>query len=181
MAYLKKRENMKKLTKSLESYLLAIFKLSKENKKVTVKDVSKLLNHNVQSTTEAIQRLHKHGFIEYLPYKGIKPLIPMNKYIKTYFEREKTIKDFLKKFLLVEDDNLQKVFENIQFGIDDYLYERFNSFLNFLEFCPCSHPNWIEGFNSYLKNGEMTDKCADCIEKAAKGENKTDCKGCKAK
>ena len=96
MAYLKKRENMKKLTKSLESYLLAIFKLSKENKKVTVKDVSKLLNHNVQSTTEAIQRLHKHGFIEYLPYKGIKPLIPMNKYIKTYFEREKTIKDFLK-------------------------------------------------------------------------------------
>ena len=105
----------KKLTKSLETYLLAIDTLLNKNNSIIVKDVAQYLNIGAASTAEAVKKLKKKGFINYEPYGNI-TLTPLGKdtiYIKKY--RHKTITDFLNHFdyeVLEVNDSLKPYIKN---------------------------------------------------------------------
>lgn len=170
---------MEKLSKSLEKYLCVIFELSKENKKITPKDVSKLTGYNAPSTLEGIKALQKKGCVDYFPYKGVKITEKGYEYYKNMISKKEIVSLFLEKFLLIEKEDMDKVSDDFIYSTNDFMLDRFNSFLDFLNFCPCGAPRWIEGFKSYLEHGEMTEKCAKCIEICLEGGKKPDCIGCK--
>lgn len=170
---------MEKLSKSLELYLFGIFDLFEKKEKITPKTLGELVGFNKASTLEGIKNLVKRGFVNYIPYKKLELTALGFEYAKKNKEKRQMISLFLEKFLLVEKENLKSAVDSIEYSINDYLYERFNFFLDFLNFCPCSYPKWIEGFKSYLKNGEMTDRCAICIEQALINGKKSECLGCK--
>ncbi len=169
---------MRDLTQGMENYLFVIFRLHNKEIKITPKAVSDTIKHNAASTLDMIKALKKKGMIEYKPYKEIKITPKGLKYAQSILDRKNTVGLFLKKFLLVENEFMKDSIDCIDYHLNDYLLNRFSSFIDFLNFCPCAHPNWIEGFNSYLQNGEMTDKCAKCMEAALENGMKKECQGC---
>lgn len=169
---------MDKLTKSLEKYLYSIYKLSNEKTKITPKDIGSILGFNAASTLEGIKALQKKGLIEYKPYKGVIILDSGKKYARMIEQRKNTTALFLEKFLLVDKKDMPDAVDSIEYHLNDFLLERFNYFIDFLNFCPCSAPKWIEGFRQYLQYGEMTDKCAKCIEYMMENGKKPNCLGC---
>lgn len=60
---------MEKLTKSLEKYLSVVYFLSKENKKLSPKNLGDITGHNAASVLEFVKGLQKKGYVEYKPYK----------------------------------------------------------------------------------------------------------------
>lgn len=172
------QHKMEKLTKSLEKYLYTIYKLSIKKDKLTPKDIGEILGFNAASTLDGIKTLQKKEFIEYKPYKGIKLLDKGARYARIIEQRKNTTALFLEKFLLVDKKNMDETVDSIEYHLNDFLLERFNYFIDFLNFCPCSAPRWIEGFKQYLEYGEMTEKCAKCIEYMMENGKKPDCSGC---
>lgn len=179
MAWHKKGIKMEKLSKSLEVYLFGIFEIYQKKEKITPKKLGEIVGFNRASTLDAVKLLSKKGFVEFIPYKKLELTKKGLEYIKKVNEKKIVVSSFLEKFLLVEKNELKKAVDSIEYSIDDYLLDRFNYFLDFLNFCPCSAPKWIDGFKSYLKNGEMTDRCAKCIEKTLTEGKHSECMGCK--
>ncbi|MCE4607823.1 MAG: metal-dependent transcriptional regulator [Caldisphaeraceae archaeon] len=55
-----------------EEYLTTIYKKGGAERWVRTGDIAKYLNISPASATEAIQKLYKEGYVEYLSYKGVK-------------------------------------------------------------------------------------------------------------
>ena len=152
----------KNLTKSLETYLLAIDTLIGEKGSIIVKDVAEFLNYGGATTSDAIKKLKEKGYVNYEPYKNI-TLTSLGKdtvYIKKY--RHKTITDFLTSVLDIEPDKAQINAENMEYSIDDDVLARLVNFMDFMKQCACPEPKWIKSCKSSLKNGEMSEKCKGC-------------------
>lgn len=159
----------KDLTKSLERYLLAINELILNgNENVIVKDVSNYLNIGGPSTADAIKTLKERGYINYEPYKSItltsKGLSTIE--IKKY--RRNAISKFLTNVLEIDLELAKSSTENIEFSMPEVVLERFVHFLDFMEQCTCQEPKWIKSCKNSLHNGEMSQKCKDCISANAK-------------
>lgn len=151
-----------KLTKSLETYLLAVDSLLKTKDSIIVKDVAKYLNFGGATTADAIKKLKTKGYINYEPYGNI-TLTELGKntvLLKKY--RHNTITKFLNKVL---DINFSKAEENadvIEYSIDNDVLIRFVHFLDFMEQCSCSEPKWIKSCKSSLEDGALSEKCKSC-------------------
>ena len=101
----------KDLTKSLETYLLAIDSLLEKKESIIVKDVAEFLNYGGATTSDAIKKLKEKGYVNYEPYSNI-TLTPKGKEVvslKKY--RRCTITKFLNKVLDIE---LKRAKENAE-------------------------------------------------------------------
>lgn len=168
---------MEKLTKSLEKYLSVVYFLSKENKKLSPKNLGDITGHNAASVLEFVKGLQKKGYVEYKPYKGIKITDLGKKYAKEIELKKEIVSKFFNKFLLLDGKELESQTEKLEYYIDESLIERFNHFLDFISFCPAEVPSWFDGIKSYMENGEMSEKCANCIENCLSNNSKPKCKG----
>ena len=151
-----------KLTKSLETYLLAVDTLLTDKKNIIVKDVSEFLNIGGASTSEAIKKLKEKGFLNYEPYGNITltPLGEKTVIIKKY--RHNTITKFLNEVLDIDiktaEDNAQK----IEYSMTEDVLKRFVHFMDFMKQCSCSEPKWVKSCKSSLETGQLSEKCKSC-------------------
>ena len=167
---------MEKLSKSLEKYISVIYELANQGLKVTPRLVGEKLGFNKASTSEGLKLLEKKGLIDYYPYKKLLLTELGENYAKSIEKKQKIVEEFLKKFLLLEENSLKEATKSIEYGACDMLLDRMNSFLEFLEFCPNNAPKWINDFKNYLETGEMGENCSKCFEDSLiNGE----CKECK--
>lgn len=154
---------MKKLTESLEKYLLAVFELSKNNTAVMVKDVASYLKIGGASTAEAIRTLTERGFLDYVPYGDIKltdkGLVAVD--IKKY--RHETISNFLNKVLNIEIEQAEKNASAMEYSMTEDVLSKFVHFLSFMEQCSCKEPKWIKSCKKSLEEGKISEKCTNCI------------------
>lgn len=156
---------MKKLTESLEKYLLAVYELSKDNEAVMVKDVASYLKIGGASTAEAIRTLTARGFLDYVPYGDIKltdkGIVAVD--IKIY--RHEMISNFLNKVLNIEMQQAEKNAEAIEYSMTEDVLSKFVHFISFMEQCSCKEPKWIKSCKQALECGEISEKCINCISK----------------
>lgn len=166
-----------KLTASLENYLCAIYEIENKNKAARVKDISNSLSIGASSVSEAMKLLEKKGYINYEPYGLITITKNGEKLVVEKLKRNEIISSFLKDVLLVDDELISKNANQIEYGLDEEVLEKFVRFLNFMQTCSCKEPKWIKSFKYYAKNGELQDKCTSCIEKCKSnsGEVKNPC------
>ena len=152
----------KDLTKSLETYLLAVDSLLETKEYIIVKDVSEFLNIGGASTADAIKKLKEKGYINYEPYGNItlspkgKELISLKKY------RHYTITKFLNKVLDIELKKAQENATAIEYSMTKDVLTRLVGFMDFMEQCACPEPKWINSCKSVLENGEMPEGCNGC-------------------
>jgi len=151
-----------KLTKSLETYLLAIDILLETKKTIIVKDVANYLSFGGATTANAVKKLKEKGYVNYEPYGnitltslGVKAVI-----IKKY--RHNTITKFFNKVLDIDLKNSEYNAEQMEYSMTDDVLSRLVNFLDFMEQCACSEPKWIKSCKSSLDTGELNAKCKAC-------------------
>lgn len=150
------------LTKSLETYLIAIDKLLENKNSIIVKDVADFLKIGGASTSDAIKKLREKGYINYEPYGNI-TLTQLGKNsvnIKKF--RHNTITKFLNKVLDIDLKNAETNAEAIEYSMTNDVLNRFVNFVTFMEQCSCSEPKWIKSCKSSLENGTLSEKCKSC-------------------
>lgn len=157
----------KKLTKSLETYLLAIDSLLEADKAVIVKDVSEFMKVGGASAADGIKKLREKGFINYEPYGNITltPLGEKAAAAKKY--RHKVISEFLNQVLDIELKNAEKNADAIEYSIEDDVLAKFVYFLDFMKQCSCSEPKWMKSCKAALESGEVSEKCRVCTGKCS--------------
>ena len=151
-----------KLTKSLETYLLAIDTLLKTKETIIVKDVAGYLNFGGASTADAVKKLKEKGYVNYKPYGNI-TLTPYGEELVRFKKyRHHTITKFLNKVLDINLKNAKSSAEKIEYSLDDDVLKRFVHFLDFMEQCSCSSPKWIKSCKTSLGSGVLSEKCKSC-------------------
>jgi len=150
------------LTKSLETYLLAIDNLLENKKTIIVKDVADFLHFGGATTSEAIKKLKEKGYVNYEPYGNITltSLGEKTVIIKKY--RHNTITKFLNKVLDIDLQKAENNAEAIEYSMTDDVLSRFVNFMDFMEQCTCSEPKWIKSCKSTLETGQLSNKCKSC-------------------
>src|SRR5215207_5251199 len=59
------------LTRSVEDYLKAIYRLSPEGRPASTSDIATLLELSPASVSGMVKRLSEQGLLEHAPYKGV--------------------------------------------------------------------------------------------------------------
>jgi len=151
-----------KLTKSLETYLLAIHSLLETKESIIVKDVAHHLGYGGATTADAIKKLKERGYVNYEPYGNITltSLGEKTVIIKKY--RHNTITKFLNKVLDIDTEKAEYNAEQIEYSMTDDVLTRLVNFLDFMEQCSCSEPKWVKSCKSTLETGELNEKCRSC-------------------
>jgi len=93
---------MRKITKSFEDYLEAIYLLKRGEESSRVTDVAESLGVKLPSVTGAVKKLSKMGLVDYERYGRIKLTKAGEKVAKEIYKKHKIIYLFLKKILKVE-------------------------------------------------------------------------------
>ena len=152
----------KNLTKSLETYLLAIDTLINKKGSIIVKDVAEFLNHGGATTSDAIKKLKEKGYINYKPYGNI-TLTSLGQeavFIKKY--RHTTITNFFNQVLDIELKKAEENAEAIEYSMTEDVLSRLVNFMDFMKQCACPEPKWIKSCKLTLKDGKISEKCAVC-------------------
>lgn len=151
-----------KLTKSLETYLLAIDKLLEDKKTIIVKDVAQHLKYGGATTADAVKKLKEKGYVNYEPYGNITltDLGEKTVIIKKY--RYNTITKFLNEVLNIDLKNAQYNAEQMEYSMTDDVLSRLVNFLDFMHQCSCSEPKWVKSCKSSLETGKLNSKCKSC-------------------
>ncbi len=149
---------MKELTKSLENYLIAVYKIIETEGAARVRDVSEFVKTNAASTSEAVKTLTKKGFINYKPYGVITLTKKGQNAAEEKLTRHKTIENFLENVLMLNKQHA----EDLEFSMPDEVLNRFVDYLTFMQKCSCKEPKWIKSFQEYTKTSKMPDRCKNC-------------------
>ena len=155
---------MKKLTESLEKYLLAIYELVKKQDIVKVKDVSQYLKIGGPSTADAIRTLAEREFIDYVPYGEITITTKGKITIENKINRRNTISKFLNQVLDIDETLAKADAKAIEYSMTEDVLDKFVFFLNFMEQCTCKEPKWIKSCKHNLKNGNFSTLCKECMK-----------------
>lgn len=160
--FLKRGYMNKKLTESLEKYLMAVFDLSKLQSNIKVKDVSAFLKIGGPSTADAIKTLASKGFINYVPYGTISLTAKGASAIEIKKYRHYTIVKFLNNVLDIPIKDAELNADYIEYSMTEDVLQKFVHYLDFMGQCSCKEPKWIKSCKETLKNGEIPSKCTAC-------------------
>lgn len=152
----------KDLTKSLETYLIAIDILLKTKGAIIVKDVASYLNLGGASTSDAIKKLKAKGYVNYEPYGEITLTDLGTKAISMIEYRYKTITKFLNTVLDIDIEDAEDNAKRIEYSMTEDVLSRFVNFMSFMEKCGCAEPKWIKSCKTSLKTGILSEKCKTC-------------------
>jgi len=150
------------LTKSLETYLLAIDTLLEQKDSIIVKDVANFLKHGGAATSDAVKKLKEKGYVNYEPYENITltSLGEKTVIIKKY--RHTTITNFLNQVLDIELNKAEINADALEYSMTEDVLERLVNFMDFMKQCACPEPKWIKSCKLTLKDGKISEKCAVC-------------------
>lgn len=151
---------MKKLTKSLEDYLEAIYIISLEKKVVRVKEVAGILDVSTPSVVDAISKLTEAGYVIHEKYGYLNLSKKGIEIGKEIYKTHEELYDFFRKVLGVSDKTSKKDACRIEHFISKETLERMKKFIRFIETCPEGYPNWLKSFNYYVKHGKRPSTCA---------------------
>jgi len=156
---------MMQLSESLQDYLEKILALESSNKVARVKDIAEAMGVLQGSVTSALKTLSAKGLINYEPYSFI-TLTPRGKKLaQEVTRRHAVIKDFLGNVLQLEADNAEANACRIEHAIDRIAIDRLVQFIDYLNNCPRTGPDWIAAFTNYCKTEAMdAEKCQICLK-----------------
>jgi DtxR family Mn-dependent transcriptional regulator len=152
------------LSESLEDYLEAILNLEKTSKVARTKDIAEKLSVKPGSVTGSLKVLGEKGLINYSPYSFI-TLTPQGKKIAQEIRnRHQTLKHFLHKILQVDDATAEATACRMEHAIDPESLEKLVCFVDFIQSCPRTGPDWLERFTEHCASETPHgEKCAPCL------------------
>jgi len=151
---------MKKLTKSLEDYLEAIYIISLDKKVVRVKEVAEVLEVSTPSVVDAISKLTEAGYVIHEKYGYLNLSKKGIEVGKEIYKKHKELYSFFKRVLGVSDKTAKKDACRIEHFISKETLSLMKKFMRFIETCPEGYPNWLKSYNYYVKHGKRPASCS---------------------
>lgn len=108
----------KKLTPALESYLVTIYKLSKDDGVTRISDVAKVKNVSYPSVTTAAKKLVELGYVEHERYGFIKLTRKGRRLAITIHNGELRVKYFFMYVIGFPENKAQQIAEMLIYGLD---------------------------------------------------------------
>ncbi len=112
------------LTRSVEDYLKAIYRLSPEGRPASTSEIAHLLELSPPSVSGMVKRLSELGFLEHLPYKGVQLTAEGRRAALRMVRRHRLIEAYLVEFLGYSWDTVHEEAERLEHAVSDTLVER---------------------------------------------------------
>ena len=132
---------MRKISRTEENYLKAIFKISeREAKAASTNSISNVLNTSAASVTDMLKRLSDKKLINYEKYKGV-TLTKAGSKIATHLIRKHRLWEvFLVEKLNFSWDQVHEIAEELEHIQSPQLVEKLDEYLGFPKFDPHGDP-----------------------------------------
>jgi DtxR family transcriptional regulator, Mn-dependent transcriptional regulator len=112
------------LTRSVEDYLKAIYRLSPEGRAASTSDIAHLLELSAPSVSGMVKRLSELGLLEHIPYKGVQLTDAGRREALRMVRRHRLIEAYLVQFLGYSWDAVHVEAERLEHAVSDTLVER---------------------------------------------------------
>jgi len=155
----------KPMTPAMEDYLEAIFTLSEEKRNVRVKDIAGRLGVKMPTVTNMLKILDKQGFIDYEKYEYLELTAKGRGTGEEIKRRHHVIRRFLMDVLKVDPGKADEEACKMDHGISGDTLERLIKFMEFVQTCPRTGPNWLNYFEEFRQHGHQLDRCLERMEK----------------
>ena len=151
--------NVLAISPSLEDYLESIFVIKQKKQTVRVKDLARYLKVKAPSVVEVLRKLKEKNLIVHEYYGYIELTQEGINKAKALYEKHVMLKKFLHQILGIDE----KIAEQDACKIEHYLsketFERVIKFINFIETCPQSEPEWLNNFYYFVKHKKRPPEC----------------------
>ena len=112
------------LTRSVEDYLKAIYRLSSGDHPASTSDIANHLELSAPSVSGMVKRLSEQGLVEHAPYKGVVLTIEGRRQALRMVRRHRMIEAYLVRFLGYDWDTVHDEAERLEHAVSDTLVER---------------------------------------------------------
>jgi DtxR family transcriptional regulator, Mn-dependent transcriptional regulator len=112
------------LTRSVEDYLKAVYRLSPEGRPASTSEIARLLELSAPSVSGMVKRLSELGLLEHLPYKGVQLTEEGRRVALRMVRRHRLIESYLVEFLGYSWDTVHSEAERLEHAVSDTLVER---------------------------------------------------------
>jgi DtxR family transcriptional regulator, Mn-dependent transcriptional regulator len=112
------------LTRSVEDYLKAIYRLSPEGRAASTSEIAHLLELSPPSVSGMVKRLSELGLLEHVPYKGVQLTDSGRRAALRMVRRHRLIEAYLVRFLGYSWDAVHPEAERLEHAVSDTLVER---------------------------------------------------------
>lgn len=157
------------LSENLEDYLETILELEKTNKVARVKDIAEHRGVLRGSVTGALRSLAEKGLINYEPYSFITLTEKGAAVAGEINRRHKVIRNFLDHVLQLDETTADDNACRMEHAMDRAAVDRLVAFIRYIDTCPRTDADWLEGFTLHRKTGgKNRPDCEDCMKKSIK-------------
>ncbi|HZA98135.1 MAG TPA: metal-dependent transcriptional regulator [Gemmatimonadales bacterium] len=146
------------LTRSVEDYLKAIYRLSPEGRPASTSEIAHLLALSPPSVTGMVKRLSEHGLLEHVPYRGVQLTDDGRRAALRMVRRHRLIEAYLVEFLGYSWDTVHEEAERLEHAVSDTMVERMATALGNPDVDPHGDPiPSADGFVQELSCTPLTD------------------------
>lgn len=128
------------LTRSVEDYLKAIYRLSPSGRPASTSEIAHLLELSAPSVSGMVKRLSEQGLLEHVPYKGVQLTAEGRRAALRMVRRHRLIESYLVDFLGYSWDTVHAEAERLEHAVSDTLVERMAAALGHPGFDPHGDP-----------------------------------------
>jgi DtxR family Mn-dependent transcriptional regulator len=128
------------LSRSVEDYLKAIFRLSNQGGFATTSDIAALLVLSPPSVSGMVKRLSEMGLIEHVPYRGVQLTAQGRRAALRMIRRHRVLELYLTRNLGYDWDNVHNEAERLEHAVSDELIERMAAALGDPHYDPHGDP-----------------------------------------
>ena len=141
------------LTPTMEDYLEAIYSISKEKRVVRVKNIAKKVGVKMPTVTNMLKSLSQKGFIDYEKHEFLELTQKGRKVGKEIAWRHQIIRNFLTGILKIDPGIADEEACKMEHGMSNETLDRLTQFIDFIQTCPRTGPNWLDFFDEYRLKG----------------------------
>ena len=112
------------LTRSVEDYLKAIYRLSPQGRAASTSEIAQRLELSPASVSGMVKRLSEQGLLEHVPYKGVQLTPEGRRAALRMLRRHRLIEAYLVAFLGYTWDTVHDEAERLEHAVSDTLVDR---------------------------------------------------------
>lgn len=128
------------LSRSVEDYLKAIFRLSNQGGFASTSDIAALLALSPPSVSGMVKRLSEMGLIEHVPYRGVQLTAQGRRAALRMIRRHRVLELYLTRNLGYDWDTVHNEAERLEHAVSDELIERMAAALGDPQYDPHGDP-----------------------------------------
>jgi DtxR family Mn-dependent transcriptional regulator len=128
------------LSRSVEDYLKAIFRLSGQGGFAATSDIAGILTLSAPSVSGMVKRLSEMGLIEHVPYRGVQLTTQGRRAALRMIRRHRVLELYLTRNLGYDWDTVHNEAERLEHAVSDELIERMAATLGDPRYDPHGDP-----------------------------------------